>query len=265
MPALFITRFINQHSVDGWEEAFSEMPANRFEALAFQTFIEGFRGLIRSRDAVDDVRNAYVWSRRDDPGVAVSNAQQMELFRATEAFFNDLYSAVSKLSGVVARNSAVFQTNFSDNGPFLRWLDDRYPQEHGRTAEVEKARLFRAILAHPQQFPPYDWATFVDRKKLTLVVLWGARGRGRNPIPKGATVSHALAQGDWQFQAPDEASVTNAVGALAEEILLEMLLAYSKRRALRRPLTSHEARVALAPEVDVSDDQRRVNSRREGI
>lgn len=258
--ALFITRFANAHLVDAWEEAFRPMPFNRFEGAALQVFLEGYRQLLVTRDAVDELRNQHPWSGKDDPNHTVTHAQQMALYRVTDAYFGDFYGVVSKLSGLVARNSAVFRVNFSDNGPFLRWAEGRVEPGHRTFQELESARLFRALLAHPQQFPPYTWATVVDSKNLTQVVLWGEKGRGRNPIPRGATTKHVLEHGDWQFQAPDEVSVTNALGTLAEEILTEILIHYSSRRSFARRLSRSAARDLVHPEIDVSASRRSVGS-----
>jgi len=63
--------------------------------------------------------------------------------------------ALSNLSGFVARNHPVFGVNFSDNSRFLDWAAEQYDFDEGVALDLSQACLFRAMLAHPQQFPPY--------------------------------------------------------------------------------------------------------------
>jgi hypothetical protein len=155
------------------------------------------------------------------------------------------------LSGVVARFRPEFQVNFSDNGPFLKWAVQRFDFPIDRVEDLEGARLFRALATHPQQFPPYDWATCASLSYPQIHILfWGPFGRGTNKVPAGARTDHPYAEKfpDWQFDAPDEVSVSNSVYVLAVCILADILSSRSTGAAFSKNLTIEEARQRLVPE-----------------
>jgi len=260
-----VTRFLNAHSVDRWQRAFAPVTVNRYQDVTLLALFEGMKTLVIRRDAIDDLRSAIHTSGR--PFGFPTATAQMELSRVVAAFFDAYYSTVSKLSAVVARFADVFHKNFSDNGPFVSWLVTRYELDDEFRDGLESARLFRAILAHPQQFPAHEWATVTDETSGGLIrfILKGPHGRGKNPVPAGATDNGedlALLGEGWHFLAPDEVNVTNILGMTSELVLRDVLAAYSERSAFTPTLTRDEAleKLSASGTADLSEDARRVSS-----
>lgn len=246
-----IKRVLNQRLVDMWRMKLDGLPMNRFERTAATNSIEAFRHLLSSRDALDAIRDRVPPARNSTDYYAPLSGDQRKLFRATKVFFDEYYSTLSSLSGFVARNYTAFQANFSDNARFLDWVADRYSIDKSIAMELSQARLFRAMLAHPQQFPPYEWATVsVPRYELLHIVLYGPLGRGKNPVPRGAVTDHELAQviPDWQFDAPDEISVTNALGNVAVEIYADVLTEKAQSSSFIQARSREGWLLALTPE-----------------
>jgi hypothetical protein len=246
-----IRRVLNHRLVDTWRMKLDGIPMNRFERAAAATSIDGFRNLMLSRDALDAIRDQVPPAQNSTDYYAPLSGHQRSLFRATKTFFDEFYSTMSSLSGFVARNHAVFRVNFSDNARFLNWATERYGIDQGVALDLSQARLFRAMLAHPQQFPPYEWATVsIPRYELLHIVLYGPLGRGQNPVPEGATTDHALAHKipDWQFDAPDEVSVTNSLGNVAVQIYADVLMAKARSSSFVPVRTREECLLALTPE-----------------
>lgn len=78
-------------------------------------------------------------------------------------------------------------------------MNDAYPL-------LESAREFRAMLSHPESYPPHDWHTDDDDGTLTKIVLVGSPS-AQDKIPVGAE-----RVGDkWKIRAPDEDLVTSAL------------------------------------------------------
>jgi len=265
-----ITRYANARALDVWVHQLQQLRVNRYEQLALRAFFEESRRLIRARDAIDTVRDTIPASPGTTWGWQYPNsAQQRNLFEATKVFFDTYYSSLSALSGVVARFNRVFHVNFSDNAPFVRWLStalDGLP--HNASADLERARLFRALLNHPQQFPVFDWATacYLGYEHVHIV-LHGPAGRGKNPIPRGATSSHDALAGldDWQFDAPDEVTITNSFFNAGVNVVAEIISALTRESALVRDLSRADAISRLIPvDVDVSPASRRAVSEFEG-
>lgn len=256
-----IQRVLNQRSIDHWQMLLDGVPLNRFERASVRMAMDGFRELLLRRDEVDRVRSRI--PTRQEVGqtyYALKTGDQRDLFRALRAFFDEYYSTLSKLSGLVARFSRVFGKNFSDNGPFLAWTKLRYDLPEGTQDELERGRLFRAILAHPQQFPPYEWATAATVDfEIVHVVLHGPLGRGRNPVPAGAVTDHVLAEhlSEWQFDSPDEVSVTNALSNLAVHLFAEILEHRTQMSSFVQSRTRDELLARLSPDAaDVGWDAR---------
>ncbi|MBD8205957.1 hypothetical protein IFU08_08095 [Microbacterium sp. CFBP 8790] len=247
-----IKRVLNHRLVDTWRIKLDLIPMNRFERVATATSLEGFRHLMSSRDALDIIRDQVPPARDDSTDYyAPLTGHQRMLFRATKAFFDEFYSAMSSLSGFVARNHSVFGVNFSDNARFLGWATEQYDLDEGVARELSQARLFRAMLAHPQQFPPYEWATVsIPKYELLHIVLYGPLGRGQNPVPRGATTDHVLAEKmpDWQFDAPDEVSVTNSLGNVAVQIYADVLMEKARSSSFIQARSREDWLAALAPE-----------------
>lgn len=259
-----VTRFLNARSVDRWQHAFETVTVNRFQEVTLLAYFEGIRTLIERRDAVDDLREYIVTDGRGER--APTSRQQIEVHRVVSAFFDSYYSALSRLSAVVARFQDVFPRNFADNGPFIDWLVQRYELPAVMEGAMTSARLFRAILAHPQQFPAHDWGTMTDVVSggLLRMVLWGPYGRGKTPVPKGAedNANHRLDYGEgWHFIAPDEVHVLNVLGMVGELPLAQILSAYTARSAFTPSLSMEQALERIeAGQGDLSEDLRRVKS-----
>ena len=262
----FISRYANAQALDVWVREFEPLRFNRYERLAFQSFFEETRRLLRARDAIDGVRDSIPSTPGTTWGWQYPNsAQQRDLYDATKRYFDGYYSALSALSGVVARFNRVFKTNFSDNGPFLKWLATALDGLPANTvADLERARLYRAMLSHPQQFPVFDWATACYfGNEHAHVVLYGPAGRGKHPIPRGATRNHEWLSDldDWQFPAPDEITVTNSFFNAGIQVFAEIMSAVTHESALIRGITRAEATARLIPsEIDVSPENRNASS-----
>lgn len=259
----FISRFANAHLIDAWVRAFEKTRANPFEQASLVAFLEGSRTLLDRRNVIDDVRRRYGWEGAKNGQAPVTHGQQIDLYRATRAFYDDLYTNLSLINGVISRHMTVFGRNFLENAPMLAWLARRYPDlAHEYFAELERARLFRAILAHPQQFPPYTWSTVTNPSHLSFIVLWGPLGRGKNPIPRGATTRHPGSElmPGWQFEAPDEVSVSNSALQVGVHVLSDVLAHLSARSAFIPSLTAAQALERLMPDLDFSYAERNAKS-----
>lgn len=248
---VIIQRVANERAIDNFRSQLGTISMNRFESTAFASAIDGLRALLSARDRLDDLRETIPQVQEEfRTSYKPLTRDQRALYRATSAFFAEFYTAVSGISGVVARFSSTFEVNHSDNGPFLRWAHQKFEIPDNVFEELERARHFRAILAHPQQFPPYEWATITtSRDPLMHVVLYGPFGRGKNPIPAGATTDHPYASQmpDWQFAAPDEVSVTNCVCSMAGILFAEILASRSAKSSFVRPVSRDEALARVVP------------------
>ncbi|MBH0129781.1 hypothetical protein [Salinibacterium sp. NK8237] len=243
-----ISRIVNERTVDGWQLEMARLKFNRFEEVAIQNTLEACRHLLKRRDVLDAIRDEIPPSVNPKWSAGPTDKQQTELYRQTVSYFDTYYSTLSQLSGLVARFSGVFGKNFSDNGPFLKWVTDRFELPQPLQEELEKSRLFRAILAHPQQFPPYDWATTAfDSYPNVHIVLWGPLGRGAKPVPEGARTDHPLAVRfpDWQFDAPDEVSATNVLLTLGALVFSDILSARASASSFASNLTVEQARTRI--------------------
>lgn len=247
-----ITRYANAASLDIWVDVLESLELNRYEGAALRGYFEEVRRLFRTRDAIDDIRNTMPASPEKAWGwQKPTRADQRKLWEATKAFFDNYYAALSALSGVVSRFSDVFaRTAISDNGPFLKWLEASLGVPHDTYVDLERARLFRSMLAHPQQFPPYDWATACYPSYAQVhIVLFGPAGRGKSPIPRGGTRAHPWLEGlqDWQFVAPDEASITNSFVNASLDVMAKVVSYRTKKSGFTKGLTAEKAKERLSP------------------
>ncbi|MFD1715216.1 hypothetical protein ACFSBZ_12110 [Amnibacterium flavum] len=252
--------------MDAWDEAFSGLTLNAFERLAVTAGIEEYRRLLRRRDELDALRDPMTRSVGTSFGWQIpTTGQQHDLYDSTKSYFDTFYSSLSHLSSVVARFSSIFQRNFSDNASLIKWIPKRWPSfSHGAIQDLERARLFRALLNHPQQFPVHNWNTACfPGNEHVHVVLFGPKGRGKNPIPRGAETDHPLADvmPDWQFDAPDEVSVTNSVGNLAIQILTDVIEGLTQRSSFHANTSQVQVFRKLVPEtIDQSAASRAIRS-----
>ncbi len=222
-----ITNSFTLVNVQQIDDAFRTLTLNRYEGLAVQGLIEALRHLIARQQAMDECRRKFGVSKTGHEQPTPS--QQQELFDLTKMYFESYYSAMGHVLSVVARFSGVFgQVTYTEITPFLKWLSKRSPyMSHGEFEELERARLFRAIIGHPQQFPAVDWATSVDvgTREHTYITLFGPESR-KGVIPPGSTRSDPLAAaGDWVMNPPDELSVLNCVGSAVMFVAIEVLIA----------------------------------------
>jgi len=255
-----ITRYINKRVLDLWEGALGRVSVNRYEAAALTRALEAMEHLIDCRDAVDAVR-ATVSPAEAESGLLYSPTgyQQKQLFRAVSSYFDAYYSTLSAWAGVVARFNDVFGRTFTTNTAFLAWFRQTFPVQRDASEELERARAFRAMLAHPQSFPPYSWATHASQVDgLLMVVVHGPYGRGVQKMPPGAVDASAdsLIAGEWQYTAPDEVSVTNCVSVLAQGVLATILTSRVASSAFVRSMTFDEAIELLEEDMDVSASAR---------
>lgn len=261
-----ITSFINAPSVDHWQEELEKTSPNRFQEVTLLNFFEGIRTLIQRRDYIDDIREQILAQNKGNR--TPTSSQQTRVYRVVSSYFDEYYTTLSKLSGVNSRFTGIFSKNFSENAPFLTWLGDRYSFPEPLQSTLTAARQFRALLAHPQQFPSYEWATAIDPGSggLLRLSLWGPFGRGKNPIPPGAqdnSISAPNLPEGWNFVAPDEVDVTNSLATVGQHMLAEILVSHSDSSAFRRTLPFSSALERLASGGNTAEDHRRTPSRHE--
>lgn len=224
-----ITHPFTAHTLGLIRAGFASLSLNRYEALAVQGMLEALENLIARQAVMDDLRKTFPMSptgmQQPTPD------QRRRLFELTKAFFDSYYSTMSHVLSVVARFSSVFgRITFTEITPFIPWLGAHAQfMSHGAIEDLERARLFRAILNHPQQFPVVDWGTSVDAgtRELAYVHLFGPESP-KGKIPPGSTRSDPLAApGDWVMNAPDELSVLNCVSNAATFTVIDVLAARS--------------------------------------
>ena len=258
--AFIIRGYANGALLDQWAKAFSQFKLNTFEQRAIELMLDELDRLLRTRDVLDRLREAMPqgegpFTLQQDP----SPVERLGLFDSTKHFFDTFYSALSAVSGVVARYASVFHVNFGDNAKFVKWAA-QHLEEFGDLSrgEIERARLFRALLNHPQQHPTFNWHTFGRPGYLAAhVVLAGINGRGVNPVPPGASRGSILRDEDWFFEAPDEVSVTNSLFQLAAAVLARVMVGLTARSAFVATVSLDGARSSLAPDyLDLSEKAR---------
>lgn len=256
--------------VDHWQDELLRLEPNKWEYRSLIASFEAMRRLIVARDDVEDARDVMAHHGDRAWGFeAPTSKDQSRLYEATKRFMDEFYSTFSALAGVVTRFSGAFGAQVSsENAKFLKWLQGRYQSDfnHGMWADLERARLFRAMLAHPQSFPAHTWATSVSMQRpLIHVVLHGDFGRGTKKIPPGAQTDHEFAANldDWQFPAPDEVSVANCTGNAMHAVLADVAVELSRRSTFRTTLTYEAAfyRTLLLPHLDASELSRKAPSK----
>lgn len=189
---------------------------NRYQSLALLGFEEAFQRLLERRDAIDEIRMTFSVQSLAERA-ELSDAEQKRLYERTEQFFQAFYTALSQLNSVVVRHSDVFgQLNLRSQKQFVEWVSAVSGEEdHEVRTGLERSRLFRAMLDHPEDFPPYTWATQNSFDNLLFHVLLHGPATRSGTIPRGATREHYRQVDAWHFAAPDEVSVTNNLGKVA--------------------------------------------------
>jgi hypothetical protein len=216
--------------VEGWQKAFEGLSFNQFEAQALRGFFEEMENLLDALDGLQSVR-----SQCDKSPItgwpAPTEKQRRLIYNRTKNYFDTYYGALSHLSSVVSRFSKVFGGKaFSDNAKFVRWMKDFVGlpyEESGRDNTfffLENARLFRALLNHPQQFPVLDWSTETSYNyRVPRLVLHGPESRS-GVIPNGSSRANLpWVNAAWRFDAPPEVSVTNSLANAAVSVLAAVL------------------------------------------
>lgn len=244
---------IADHSmVEGWNDAFARLTVNRYEGQALRGFLEEMGHLIDRRDDVDQLRSNFdvdSATHRQRPNAE----QRRRLYALTKGYFDTYYGTLSHLSSVVGRFSGVFGgIAHTENKPFLVWLR-RYhgALPSGRNAgefafdELESARLFRAVLNHPQQFSPPDWSTETrPGYDVVHLVMHGAQSRsGKIPLGSSRDNIPPHMEADWRMDAPDEVSVTNCLTNASMPILSAILTRRAPDAAFVRSDTREAAAV----------------------
>ncbi|NWL26702.1 hypothetical protein DM794_06445 [Paenarthrobacter ureafaciens] len=227
-----IEQILDHAAIEAWSNAFGKLSFNRYEGQALRGFLEEMDHLIDRRDDIDRLRSEFQASPATG-NLQPDSAQQRRLYSLTKIYFDTYYGALSHLSSVVGRFSKVFGgVAHTDNKSFLVWLE-KYHANLSRELnagkivfrELESARQFRALLNHPQQFSPPDWATEVrPTYNIVHIVMHGAQSRS-GKIPPGSTRSKipSVLNADWRMDAPDEVSVTNCLANASMPILSEIL------------------------------------------
>jgi hypothetical protein len=216
--------------VEHWQKAFEPLSFNEFEAQALRGFLEEMENLLDALYGLEDVRNQCDKSPLTG-WPAPTEKQRRLIYNRTKNYFDTYYGALSHLSSVVSRFSKIFGGKaFSDNAKFVRWMKDIVGLPYEGTGRdntfffLEQARLFRALLNHPQQFPILDWSTETSYDyQVPKLVLHGPESRS-GVIPKGSSRANLpWVKAAWRFDAPQEASVTNSLANAAVSILASVL------------------------------------------
>lgn len=226
---------LDEETISSWQRAFAALDLNRYEGQALRAYFEEMRHLLKRRDEIDKLRLTLA----TDPSTGRQTPdedQQVEFYTRTKAFYDTFYGALSHLSSVVSRFSRVFGgVAYSDNKPFLKWLErfseSASPRFRAKQAfeHLEASRLFRAVLNHPQQFQVPDWMTETRSDyPLVHIVMYGPQSRA-GVIPEGSRRDPLLKEldCDWRMDAPDEVNVTNCLSIVSGVVLAAILAARS--------------------------------------
>ncbi len=256
-----ITSVFDLEDVDRWREAVSTFRSNRYQARALQGFLEEAEYLVETCEALDKFRETLPTSETGQQ--LPSESQRLALYKLTKSYFDKFYGCLSHLASVIVRHADVFgQVSLSENRAVVRWLGANCPScGHNGQAELERARLFRAIVNHPQQFPTFDWitATAPDHGPAHVVLHGPASRSGK--IPPGSTRGSPIVGGpvDWAMEAPDEVSVTNSLFSAAGDCLRKVAEAHMAGTAFRSKESREAAAIsALFPEVPAAEKRIRV-------
>lgn len=212
---------------------------------------EQLERVIRARDSIGALRASMI--RQDVPwgGEQPSEREQEGLFSATYRYFDRAYVALSHMHSVVSRFSTVFNVRPSvENRALLEWMAGASPSlSHEEIAELERARLFRAMLVHSDQFAPYGWLAHSNsRFELVHIALYGHDDEPGRPDGSMRMPPAYRGRGDWLFEAPDEIATTNAVFSGALDILSRIAARRTPGAAFRDPSkVLDEARRKLQP------------------
>lgn len=242
-----ITRVFDEEALGRLKQGFAGLRLNKYEAGAARNLVESLDDLILHQRAMDDLRGTF---RRHGHyrNPAPTDAQRRQLYNLTKTYFDHVYSCLGQVLSLVARFSKVFgQVNYSDIAPFIRWLERNEWLRHDAIEELERARLYRAVLNHPQQFPVVNWHTRIEvgYRELAFVVLYGAESRS-GKIPPGATrddpiLASGVVEGDWTLDPPDDLSVLNIVANVAGTALAHIVIARGSGSAFQSAESRRDA------------------------
>lgn len=249
-----ITRVFGPDDLQRIRDALTQLNLNKYEALALRGAIEAIENLMQCRDELDVFRHTFEINP-DSKLLHPNPDQRRRLYDLTKAYFDSYYSTMSNVSSVIARFSSVFEgKTFNAVAPFVKWIELKSRDAengHESVAELEQARLFRALLSHPQQFPPADWSTSAisGYRELPYVVVFGPESRNKS-IPPGATRGSAIVESrgvdaDWSFDAPDEVSVTNCVANVFANCMVDIFSAKLPDSPFRKPASQRMTAAVL--------------------
>ncbi|MGV8851474.1 MAG: hypothetical protein ACOH1M_02760 [Rhodoglobus sp.] len=227
-----VTHAFDHKDLERLRSASQQLDLNMYESAALRGAIEALEDLANCRDEVESHRDQFSVNR-DSKLLHPTQPQGRKLYSLTRVYFDTYYSTVSNILSVIARFSSVFGgRTFNELAPFIKWLDKSWgetPSGHDAVAELEQARLFRALVNHPQQFPVTNWHTFAAAgyRERPYITVFGPESRTQK-IPPGATRTSVLIQSgaldaDWSFDAPDEVRITNCVANLLADCLRDIL------------------------------------------
>ena len=227
--------FESSHLATWMELIGAGQPLSEAQNHAFEHCFDSMWRLVRKFDGLTALRETVEMD-------SISEDQKHTLFELTESYYHGFYSAISALSGLMARYANVFGRNIPSSSvqKYIIWLENRY--RFGLPIEfLSIARRFRTILAHPEQHPAFTWGYAASSP--TYIFLHGAISPN-GFLPHGARVSEFEQLPDrWIFPAPDERWVLDSLGLFVLTAVLQ----------IREPFIDGEPRLPAFKNFDVGD------------
>ncbi|WFP17527.1 hypothetical protein [Citricoccus muralis] len=194
--------------------------------------------LLEKRDALQIARGPFGPVSIYYPEAHPTRQQQKALHATTVEFFDTYYAAVAALSTVVKRYRSTFGDSPSNSvSRFLKWWKSKGLFMDEAYGVLESARAFRAMFAHAESRPPYDWHTAVDGNLTKLVLIGESRKSG--VLPEGASSFDGEQQ--WSFLAPDEDLVVSAISVQLNALIPELGAGQDIQSALECTWTSQDS------------------------
>lgn len=203
-PAFYFR--IGPKYITWWIHEFEHWKTTDKQNQTVTALSEALHQLLKKRDQLQTARGLFGPVSIYSPLSGPTQRQQQDLFSATQDFFSSYYVAVSAFSGLIKRHWDVFgQSPNNSNSKFLSWW-----KSHGLFMEeahpiLESARAFRAMLSHPESYPPHEWHTVIDEGLAKIVIRGAPNTQGK--IPEGTEWRDDM----WVFLAPDEDLVISAL------------------------------------------------------
>ena len=189
--------------VTWWMHNFDHWKSSENQLLAVRGLDASFKRLMEKRDQLQMARGPFGPVSIYYPEAHPTHRQQENLFHATLDFFNAYYAAVSAFSTLIKRHRNVFGDSPNNSvSKFLTWWKPKGLFMDAAHPILEAARAFRAMFAHAESRPAYNWHTAVDQGLTKIVLI------GQGKVPEGAEPYEA---DTWAFLAPDEDLVVSAL------------------------------------------------------